>query len=190
MGPGVAIGMFPRMLQGQGCGVIHPGPDRGGDEVARAAIQEDAHAVAITSYQGGAVEMFTHTKEILDEAGFGHVFLFGGGGGTILPHEIGHLSESGIARIYSPDDGREMGLVGMVQDAMEAALRVDLLDGARFDSLSGPVAADDHGAVSRLLTLAENGDEGAFYAALERVRSRTGDDACPVVGLTGTGGAG
>ncbi|SVD79860.1 uncharacterized protein METZ01_LOCUS432714, partial [marine metagenome] len=166
------------------------GHDRGADEVARAAIQEDAHAVAITSYQGGAVEMFTHTKEILDEAGFGHVFLFGGGGGTILPHEIEHLNEGGVARIYSPDDGREMGLVGMVQDAMKSALRIDLLDETRFDSLSGPVTADDHGAVSRLLTLAENGNEDGFSAALERVRSCAREDACPIVGLTGTGGAG
>ena len=189
-GHDVAIGIFRRILQSQGCEVIHLGHDRGADEVARAAIQEDAHAVAITSYQGGAVEMFTHTKEILDEAGFGHVFLFGGGGGTILPHEISHLDEGGIARIYSPDDGREMGLVGMVQDAMESALQIDLLDEARFDSLSGPVSADDHGAVSKLLTLAENGDDSAFSEALERVRSRSEEDECPVVGLTGTGGAG
>ena len=189
-GHDVAIGIFRRILQSQGCEVIHLGHDRGADEVARAAIQEDAHAVAITSYQGGAVEMFAHTKEILDEAGFGHVFLFGGGGGTILPNEINHLNESGIARIYSPDDGREMGLVGMVQDAMDSAMRIDLLDEERFGSLSGPVKADDHGAVSRLLTLAENGDEGAFSAAMEAVRSRAKEDACPVVGLTGTGGAG
>jgi methylmalonyl-CoA mutase len=189
-GHDVAIGIFRRILQSQGCEVIHLGHDRGADEVARAAIQEDAHAIAITSYQGGAVEMFTHTKEILDEAGFGHVFLFGGGGGTILPHEIDHLGEGGIARIYSPDDGREMGLVGMVQDAMESALRIDLLDEARFDSLSGPVTADDHGAISRLLTLAENGDDVTFSAVMGRVRSRSEEDACPVVGLTGTGGAG
>ena len=189
-GHDVAIGIFRRILQSQGCEVIHLGHDRGADEVARAAIQEDAHAVAITSYQGGAVEMFTHTKEILDEAGFGHVFLFGGGGGTILPHEIEHLNEGGVARIYSPDDGREMGLVGMVQDAMKSALRIDLLDETRFDSLSGPVTADDHGAVSRLLTLAENGNEDGFSAALERVRSCAREDACPIVGLTGTGGAG
>ena len=189
-GHDVAIGIFRRILQSQGCEVIHLGHDRGADEVARAAIQEDVHAVAITSYQGGAVEMFTHTREILDEAGFGHVFLFGGGGGTILPHEISHLDEGGIARIYSPDDGREMGLVGMVQDAMESALRIDLLDEARFDSLSNPISADDHGSVSKLLTLAENGDDSAFSTTLERVRSRPEEDVCPVVGLTGTGGAG
>jgi methylmalonyl-CoA mutase len=86
-GHDAAIGIFRRILQSQGCEVIHLGHDRGADEVARAAIQEDAHAIAITSYQGGAVEMFTHTKEILDEGGFDHVFLFGGGGGNKHTHE-------------------------------------------------------------------------------------------------------
>ena len=135
-------------------------------------------------------DRFTHTKEILDDAGFGHVFLFGGGGGTILPNEIEHLDQSGVARIYSPDDGRELGLVGMVQDAIERASKSDLLDSSRFDSLSGPISADDHSAVSKLLTLAENGDGDTFSAALEQVRSRSENDSCPVVGLTGTGGAG
>ena len=189
-GHDAAIGIFRRILQSQGCEVIHLGHDRGAEEVARAAIQEDAHAIAITSYQGGAVEMFTHTKEILEEAGFGHVFLFGGGGGTILPHEIEHLRDKGIARIYSPDDGREMGLVGMVQDAMEEARRIDLLDADRLEAIDGPVTAADHGAVSRLLTLAENADEGTFAAALKRARSTQADEVSPVVGVTGTGGAG
>ena len=189
-GHDAAIGIFRRILQSQGCEVIHLGHDRGADEVARAAIQEDAHAIAITSYQGGAVEMFTHTREILDEAGFEHVFLFGGGGGTILPHEIEHLGKEGIARIYSPDDGRSMGLVGMVQDAMDKASGTDLLDSSRFDSIRGPVSADDHGSVSRLLTMAENSSEEDFSDALGKARSRGASDECPVVGITGTGGAG
>ena len=189
-GHDAAIGIFRRILQSQGCEVIHLGHDRGADEVARAAIQEDAHAVAITSYQGGAVEMFTHTKDILDEAGFGHVFLFGGGGGTILPHEIEHLGDNGIARIYSPDDGRSMGLVGMVQDAMENAMKIDLLEKSRFDSLKGPVSAGDHGSVSQLLTMAENSSEEEFSEALARTRSRDASEECPIVGITGTGGAG
>ncbi len=189
-GHDAAIGIFRRILQSQGCEVIHLGHDRGADEVASAAIQEDAHAVAITSYQGGAVEMFTHTKEILDEAGFGHVFLFGGGGGTILPNEIDLLSENGIARIYSPDDGRDMGLVGMVQDAMSHASEIDLLDPGRFESIDSPVRADDHGSVSLLLTMAENSSAEDFSSALSRARSREPEDECPVVGITGTGGAG
>ena len=189
-GHDAAIGIFRRILQSQGCEVIHLGHDRGADEVARAAIQEDAHAVAITSYQGGAVEMFTHTKDILEESGFGHVFLFGGGGGTILPHEIEHLGDNGIARIYSPDDGRSMGLVGMVQDAMENAMKIDLLEKSRFDSLKGPVSAGDHGSVSQLLTMAENSSEEEFSEALARTRSRDASEECPIVGITGTGGAG
>ena len=189
-GHDAAIGIFRRILQSQGCEVIHLGHDRGADEVARAAIQEDAHAIAITSYQGGAVEMFTHTKQVLDEYGFNHVFLFGGGGGTILPHEIELLEEGGIARIYSPDDGREMGLVGMVQDAMKTAQNIDLLDESRFKSIDKPVFADDHASVSLLLTMAENNAIPSFSEKVELARSRSVDDECPVVGITGTGGAG
>ena len=170
-GHDAAIGIFRRILQSQGCEVIHLGHDRGADEVARAAIQEDAHAVAITSYQGGAVEMFTHTSDILEEAGFGHVFLFGGGGGTILPHEIDHLSNSDIGRIYSPEDGRTMGLVGMVKDAMERAGEIDLMDASRFESLTDPISASDHASVSRLLTMAENSPALEFEETLHRVRS-------------------
>ena len=189
-GHDAAIGIFRRIFQSMGCEVIHLGHDRGADEVARAAIQEDAHAIAITSYQGGAVEMSTHTKEILDEAGFGHIFLCGGGGGTILPWEIKKLRDDGIARIYSPDDGREMGLTGMVENAIEEAGKINLLDNSRFNSLSKAISADDHGSVSKLLTLAENADDSEFQVVLQRVRSVDADSGCPVVGLTGTGGAG
>ncbi len=189
-GHDAAIGIFRRILQSQGCEVIHLGHDRGADEVARAAIQEDAHAVAITSYQGGAVEMFTHTSDILEEAGFGHVFLFGGGGGTILPHEIDHLSNSDIGRIYSPEDGRTMGLVGMVKDAMERAGEIDLMDASRFESLTDPISASDHASVSRLLTMAENSPALEFEETLHRVRSVNESEECPVLGVTGTGGAG
>ena len=188
-GHDAAIGIFRRIFQSMGCEVIHLGHDRGADEVARAAIQEDAHCVAITSYQGGAVEMFTHTKQILDEAGFGHVSLVGGGGGTILPHEIQHLLDSNIAKIYSPEDGRELGLTGMVSDAIDRASKNDLLDPVRFESLKEPINASNHPSVSKLLTLAENADEEMFNEILERVRSTDGSK-CPVVGLTGTGGAG
>ena len=188
-GHDAAIGIFRRIFQSMGCEVIHLGHDRGADEVARAAIQEDAHCVAITSYQGGAVEMFTHTKQILDEAGFGHVSLVGGGGGTILPHEIQHLLDSNIAKIYSPEDGRELGLTGMVSDAIDRASKNDLLDPVRFESLKQSINASNHPSVSKLLTLAENADEKMFNEILERVRSTDGSK-CPVVGLTGTGGAG
>jgi methylmalonyl-CoA mutase len=188
-GHDAAIGIFRRIFQSMGCEVIHLGHDRGADEVARAAIQEDAHCVAITSYQGGAVEMFTHTKQILDESDFGHVSLVGGGGGTILPNEIKYLLDSNIAKIYSPEDGRELGLTGMVSDAIERASKNNLLDSKRFESLKEPINADNHPSVSKLLTLAENADEQLFNEILEKVRSTDGSK-CPVVGLTGTGGAG
>ena len=188
-GHDAAIGIFRRIFQSMGCEVIHLGHDRGADEVAKAAIQEDAHCVAITSYQGGAVEMFTHTKQILDESGFGHVCLIGGGGGTILPSEIQHLFDSDIAKIYSPEDGREMGLTGMVSDAMKRASNNDLLNPIRFESLNKPIFADEHSAVSKLITLAENEDEKIFNNILDKVRSTDGL-RCPVIGLTGTGGAG
>ena len=189
-GHDAAIGIFRRIFQSRGCEVIHLGHDRGADEVAQAAIQEDAHAIAITSYQGGAVEMFTHTKQILDASGFEHVFLCGGGGGTILPGEIRDLRDSGIARIYSPDDGRDLGLVGMVENAMEAASQIDLLDSSRYSDLSGPIDASNHGAVAKLLTLAENGNDKLFNLKLEECRSSKLGNGCPVIGLTGTGGAG
>ena len=188
-GHDAAIGIFRRIFQSMGCEVIHLGHDRGADEVARAAIQEDAHCIAITSYQGGAVEMFTHTKQILDKSDFGHVCLVGGGGGTILPNEIQQLLDSNIAKIYSPEDGRELGLTGMVSDAIGRASKNNLLDPRRFESLKEPITANNHPSVSKLLTLAENANEDIFNEILEKVRSNDGS-TCPVVGLTGTGGAG
>ena len=183
-GHDAAIGIFRRIFQSMGCEVIHLGHDRSAEDVAKAAIQEDAHLIAITSYQGGAVEMFTHTRQILDEAGFNHIVLVGGGGGTILPSEIRHLRDSGIARIYSPDDGRELGLTGMVEDAIGMVSGVDLTLSSRFDGIQD-VGARDHGGVSKLLTLVESGGSEQLGRYLK-------NDAggCPVIGLTGTGGAG
>ena len=189
-GHDAAIGIFRRILQSQGCEVIHLGHDRGADEISRAAIQEDAHAVAITSYQGGAVEMFTYTKQLLEEAGFGHIFIFGGGGGTILPDEIERLGNQEIARIYSPEDGRSMGLVGMVEDAIDSATKINIIDRSRFGNLNSPISSDDHGSISLLLTAAENFDEDEFAEILSRSTSSKIRKACPVIGITGTGGAG
>ena len=129
-------------------------------------------------------------KDLLDERGAGHIKIFGGGGGTILPEEIKYLHDYGIERIYHPDDGREMGLTGMVGNAIEEAGKINLLEKSRFNSLSGAISADDHGSVSKLLTMAENADDSEFQAVLGRVRSVDADSGCPVVGLTGTGGAG
>ena len=188
-GHDAAIGIMRRVMQAEGAEVIHLGHNRGSEEFAMAAIQEDAHAIAITSYQGGAVGQFQHVRDVLDEHGYHDVSIVAGGGGTILPEEVRDLRERGIARVYTPDDGREMGLVGMVKDAMEHAYKIDLMDKSRFH-FDGPVTAADHGSVGRLLTLAENGDESALTTALANARSRDEGEECPVVGITGTGGAG
>ena len=113
-GHDAAINIMRRILQASGAEVIHLGHDRSAAEIAEAAIEEDAHAVAITSYQGGHMEFFGYLRQLLDHAGGQDIRVFGGGGGTILPEEGEELAEAGIARIYSPDDGREMGLQGMI----------------------------------------------------------------------------
>jgi methylmalonyl-CoA mutase cobalamin-binding domain/chain len=117
-GHDAAINIMRRIFQGRGVEVIHLGHNRSVREIAEAAIEEDVQAIAITSYQGGHIEFFKYLKDLLVESGCGHIRIFGGGGGTILPAEIKELQEYGICRIYSPDDGREMGLEGMIDDVI------------------------------------------------------------------------
>ena len=118
-GHDAAINIMRRILQSKGAEIIHLGHNRSVHEIVEAAIEEDAHGIAITSYQGGHVEFFKYMKDLLDQNGCGHIRIFGGGGGTILPEEIAELHAYGITRIYSPDDGREMGLEGMIEDLLE-----------------------------------------------------------------------
>ncbi len=118
-GHDAAINIMRRILQSKGAEIIHLGHNRSVHEIVECAIEEDANAIAITSYQGGHVEFFKYMKDLLDENGCGHIKIFGGGGGTILPQEINELHKYGIAKIYSPDDGRKMGLEGMIEDLME-----------------------------------------------------------------------
>ena len=115
-GHDAAINIMRRIIQATGVEVIHLGHDRSVDEVVSTAIQEDAHAIAMTSYQGGHMEYFKYMYDLLQERGAGHIKIFGGGGGVILPQEIKTLMDYGIVRIYSPDDGRSMGLQGMIND--------------------------------------------------------------------------
>lgn len=118
-GHDAAINIMRRIIQGSGAEVIHLGHNRGAMEVVDCAIQEDAQAIAMTSYQGGHVEYFKYMYDLLREKNAGHIKIFGGGGGTILPTEIQELHEYGIDRIYSPDDGRSLGLQGMINDLLE-----------------------------------------------------------------------
>ena len=195
-GHDAAINVMRRLIQAAGTEVIHLGHDRSAQDVVDAIIQEDAHAVALSSYQGGHMEYFGYIRTLLEEAGREHVRIFGGGGGTITPVEIRDLHDSGITRIYSPDDGRSMGLVGMIDDLVERTQGLDLLTPEMVAELDGPVTATDHGKVARLITFAENsGDKGSaeedsFREALERCRSRPTEEKAPVIGITGTGGSG
>src|SRR5678815_5588734 len=117
-GHDAAINIMRRILQSKGAEIIHLGHNRSVHEIVETAIEEDAHAIAITSYQGGHIEFFKYMKDLLEENGCGHIKIFGGGGGTILPTEIEELQQYGIARIYSPDDGRKLGLEGMIEDVI------------------------------------------------------------------------
>ena len=186
-GHDAAINIMRRIMQRTGCEVIHLGHDRSVNEVVTTAIQEDAQAIAMTSYQGGHMEYFKYMKDLLDERGAGHIKVFGGGGGTILPEEIQELHAYGIARIYHPDDGRTMGLQGMINDLI-----------AKADYQTVPTLKDLDGAMERLpernvrdlarcITAAENNAKtfGKAFAALG-----TNLTEVPVLGITGTGGAG
>src|SRR6478752_5348586 len=123
-GHDAAINIMRRILQSKGAEVIHLGHNRSVHEIAEAAIEEDVQAIALTSYQGGHLEFFKYLRDLLDENGCGHIRIFGGGGGTILPSEIQWLQEHGISRIYSPEDGRLLGLEGMIDDLISETEKV------------------------------------------------------------------
>jgi len=185
-GHDAAINIMRRIIQSTGVEVIHLGHDRSVDEVVNTAIQEDAHAIALTSYQGGHNEYFKYMYDLLKERGAEHIKIFGGGGGVILPSEIKDLMDYGIERIFAPDDGREMGLQGMINDLVE---RSDFPIG---DTLNGEVdrlGNKDIGAIARLISAAENFPELA-KESLDKIHDINKDVKIPVLGITGTGGAG
>ena len=132
-GHDAAINIMRRIMQSKGVEVIHLGHNRSARDIVECAIQEDAQGIAVTSYQGGHIEFFKYMHDLLKEAGCGHIKIFGGGGGTILPTEIAELEKYGISKIYSPDDGRKMGLEGMIEDV------VSQCDFSTVQSLNGQI---------------------------------------------------
>ena len=183
-GHDAAINIMRRILQSQGAEVVHLGHDRSVEEVVTAAVQEDVQGVAVSSYQGGHVEYFTYLVEQLAARGAGHVKVYGGGGGVIVPAEIELLHERGVTRIFSPEDGQAMGLPGMI-NTMIAACDVDL--STRPLDVDAVLGGDD-AALAQAITAIELG--AADDDVLTRLRSVAASRAVPVLGITGTGGAG
>lgn len=185
-GHDAAINIMRRIIQSTGCEVIHLGHDRSVEEVVNCAIQEDAQAIAMTSYQGGHTEYFKYMYDLLQEKGAGHIKIFGGGGGTILPEEIEELQSYGITRIYHPDDGRQMGLQGMINDLVAQS---DFPLGEQLNGEVKSLQKEDHGAIARVITAAENFPE-QHQEELESIAKKAATITTPVLGITGTGGAG
>jgi methylmalonyl-CoA mutase len=187
-GHDAAINIMRRILQSTGAEVIHLGHNRSVQEIVDCAIQEDVQGIAITSYQGGHCEYFKYMHDLLKSRGAGHIKIFGGGGGTILPSEIQELHAHGISRIYSPDDGRAMGLQGMINDLMKQCDFANS-NGIHPDSCAN-LPSKESGLVGRVITIAEQGStlSGEFMKAVERLKPQ--DKIIPVLGITGTGGAG
>lgn len=185
-GHDAAINIMRRIIQATGVEVIHLGHDRSVEEVVNTAIQEDVNAIALTSYQGGHNEYFKYMYDLLQERGAGHIKIFGGGGGVILPSEIKDLMDYGITRIYSPDDGREMGLQGMINDLVEKS---DFPIGDRLNGEIDRLPEKEIGAIARIISSAENFPETA-QETIEKIKTLNKESKIPVLGITGTGGAG
>ena len=185
-GHDAAINIMRRIIQSTGVEVIHLGHDRSVEEVVNTAIQEDANAIAMTSYQGGHNEYFKYMYDLLHEKGAGHIKIFGGGGGVILPSEISELHEYGITRIYSPDDGRSLGLQGMINDLVE---RSDYPIGDKLNGEIDHIENKTPTAIARLISAAENFPEIA-KPVFDQIHKNNTDSKIPVLGITGTGGAG
>ena len=181
-GHDASINIMRRILQAQGAEIIHLGHNRTAQEIVSCAIEEDAQAIAVTSYQGGHIEFFSYMRDLLVENGYGHIKIFGGGGGTILPEEIEQLHAYGITKIYSPDDGRRLGLEGMIKELI-ATSDFEVEDKGDFSkpfTLGGPI---DVRNVARAITKLENQDHHEINATASTTQ-------IPVLGITGTGGAG
>ncbi|WP_093023458.1 methylmalonyl-CoA mutase family protein [Pustulibacterium marinum] len=188
-GHDAAINIMRRIIQSTGVEVIHLGHDRSVEEVVNTAIQEDANAIAMTSYQGGHTEYFKYMYDLLQEKGAGHIKIFGGGGGVILPEEIKELQDYGITRIYSPDDGRELGLQGMINDLVELSdYPSPSLTLPKGKEIGTALVEKNVNCIARLISFAENFHD-KFIESFHPLGELKGDKI-PVLGITGTGGAG
>ena len=185
-GHDAAINIMRRIIQTTGVEVIHLGHDRSVEEVVNTAIQEDANAIAMTSYQGGHNEYFKYMYDLLQEKGAGHIKIFGGGGGVILPDEIKELQDYGITRIYAPDDGREMGLQGMINDLVQKS---DFPIGDKLNGEADNLELKNPRSIARVISAAENFPEIA-KDTLDKIHKQNETSKIPVLGITGTGGAG
>src|SRR6478672_8822060 len=187
-GHDAAINIMRRILQGMGAEVIHLGHNRSVDEVVTAALQEDVQGIAISSYQGGHVEYFKYMIDLLKARGGANIRVFGGGGGVIVPSEIAELHAYGVERIYSPEDGQRMGLAGMIGEMM---MRCDVDLAAEAPTALAPIRGESEAArraLARLITALESG--AAAPALRDEVRASASAAKTPVIGITGTGGAG
>ncbi|WP_374724185.1 fused isobutyryl-CoA mutase/GTPase IcmF [Calidifontibacillus erzurumensis] len=191
-GHDASINIMRRILQSSGAEVIHLGHNRSVEEIVNAAIQEDVQGIAVSSYQGGHVEFFKYMYDLLKEKGASHIRIYGGGGGVIIPREIKELHDYGIARIFSPEDGRLLGLQGMINVMMEECdfPTVTRIENEELELLK----KGDHKTIARCITLAENAvtfsEEAAAAAQTMLAKVKEMEKQVPVVGITGTGGAG
>ncbi len=186
-GHDAAINIMRRVIQGTGCEVIHLGHDKSAEEVVNTAIQEDANAIALTSYQGGHNEYFKYIYDLLREKGAPQIKIFGGGGGVILPEEIKDLMDYGIDRIYSPDDGRELGLQGMIDDLVQKS---DFATGKNVEiSDLDKIKFEDSKSIAQVISAVENfSDEKEDL--VKAIEEKSKNSNIPIIGITGTGGAG
>ena len=185
-GHDATINIMRRILQSSGAEVIHLGHNRSVDEVVNCAIQEDVQGIAMTSYQGGHIEYFKYMYDLLQERNSGHIKIFAGGGGVILPAEIEELEAYGISKIYSPDDGRRMGLQGMINDML---VQTDFVTATEINQGLAGIAEKDINAIASAITVAENDPEGA-QSFVDQLKALSKNNQAPILGITGTGGAG
>ena len=187
-GHDAAINIMRRLIQAQGVEVVHLGHNRSVEDVVRAALQEDADGIALSSYQGGHTEYFKYMVDMLRERGASHIRVFGGGGGTITPEEIRELQDYGVERIYHPNDGMQMGLVAMIEDLVRRTKAAEVP--ASDTPATAQVPIDDEIAVGKMLTAIEEGRFDETQLATLRKQWQLAGGRTPVIGLTGTGGAG